>query len=213
VSIVDREILNNGLARSLERGDFLILIAVDEPHKQLRRTVAYLNSHADFSIYLVEIGYYRTPEGTRQIISPRILDIQRKTSRHASTSSFEEIMGETGRPEIEMWKLLQALADRCELQILEKPTSRELATTDRIHLVSFAPKFGHVYFHLSRMMKAGMTDQAREMREQLAEIAGQPVSQRQPAVKVKALLDHWDRFENEILPRYVEWRKQAHAAT
>ena len=209
---VDREVFNAGLSRSLERGSFLILIAVDEPHKQLRHTVAYLNSHADLSIYLVEIGHYRSPDGTRQIISPRILDTQRKSTGRPRSSSFDEIMADVGQTEIEVWSRLQALAEQLGLEVIEKPTTRVLAVAEDVTVVTFSPRWRHVGFELSTMVEVGMTEQAEKMRELLGEIVGHTVSKKHPSVETGALLDHWDKFE-QIVPRYIEWRQQAHDMT
>lgn len=73
-SDVDGEVFWDGLEQSLARGDFTILVVVDQPHDQLRRSVSYVNRHADFEIYLVEVGFYRSPDGMHEILAPRILD-------------------------------------------------------------------------------------------------------------------------------------------
>jgi hypothetical protein len=72
---LDLEAFSAGLADSLRLGRFRILIVVDEPHQQLRRSVAYVNRHADFEIYLVEVGFYQSEDGRHQVLAPRILDV------------------------------------------------------------------------------------------------------------------------------------------
>lgn len=78
---VDAVAFWDGLERSLARGDFTILVVVDEPHQQLRRSVTYVNSHADFELCLVEVDFYRSDDGTREVLAPRILDTAAKTTR------------------------------------------------------------------------------------------------------------------------------------
>jgi hypothetical protein len=84
---VDTTVFWEGLERSLARGDFTILVVVDEPHTQLRRSVSYVNSHADFELYLVEVGFYRSPDGTHEVLSPRILDAARTPPPPGGTPS------------------------------------------------------------------------------------------------------------------------------
>jgi hypothetical protein len=84
---VDEESFWSGLEASLARGDFRILIVVDEPHPQLRRSVAYVNRHADFELYLVEVGYFRSDDGSHEILSPRILDIPDRKPVRGSTGA------------------------------------------------------------------------------------------------------------------------------
>ncbi|MGH8925037.1 MAG: hypothetical protein ACRDWA_10430 [Acidimicrobiia bacterium] len=74
-SDVEPDDFSAGLKENLETGRFRILIVVGEPHPQLKRSVSYVNGHADFEIYLVEVGFYRSEDGFHEIIAPRILDI------------------------------------------------------------------------------------------------------------------------------------------
>ena len=123
---VDPEGFLSGLGRSLEIGDFRILIVMDEPHPQLRRSVSYINRHADFEVYLVEVGFFRSDEG-HQILNPRILDpIARSLGpdrgrRSWSLDEFKDIVGRNPTIAAPMSELI------AELERLQHQGAIELA--------------------------------------------------------------------------------------
>jgi hypothetical protein len=73
---LDAEAFTTSVEQCLSRGSFRIFIVVDESHPQLRRSVGYVNRHSDFDIYLVEVGFHRSPDGTHEVLVPRILDAE-----------------------------------------------------------------------------------------------------------------------------------------
>lgn len=200
--------LEANLARYLEEGDFVMFIVVDEPHKQLRKTVSYVNNHADFDIHLVEVGYFRSSDG-HEVISPRILDASVTPSgpKGSSSKTFAEIM-ETASEEVrEVDRRLVDLAERNDFEVRMTRATRQIRTKDGIQLLGFPPTFEQVGLTLATMRRQGMDEEADEIQAALQAISSREVTDLEPSVSCADLLAHWDQFETEILPRYVEYRR------
>jgi len=86
---IDGESFVENLEGVLREGNFRILIVVDEAHPQLRRSVAYINRHATFALYLVEVEVYRSGDGIHEILHPKMLDVTTDAKRRATVSRID----------------------------------------------------------------------------------------------------------------------------
>lgn len=197
--------IEEGLARYLESGEFAVFIVVDEPHPQLRRTVSYVNSHADFDIYLVEVGYFRSEDG-QEAISPRILDTSTRRKRSQRRPTFDDALAEADEDVRQVDSRLAELAEKYDLELEQTTGSRRMQTKRRTQLLSLSPRWRNVQFSLSALRDNGMASEADEIADGLGTLTDDNISPRSPTVNCGDLLASWTMFETEVFPKYLQYR-------
>jgi hypothetical protein len=88
-SEVDDDEFLSTLESALAEGSFRILIAVDEVHPQLRKSVAYIHNHAAFDLFVVEIAVFRSEDGEHEVLQPRLLDYSPAVTRRSGGTRFD----------------------------------------------------------------------------------------------------------------------------
>ncbi len=88
-SEVDDDEFLSTLESALAEGSFRILIAVDEVHPQLRKSVAYIHNHAAFDLFVVEIAVFRSEDGEHEVLQPRLLDYSPAVARRSGGTRFD----------------------------------------------------------------------------------------------------------------------------
>ena len=195
-----------GLERSLNSGGFRILIVVDEAHSQLRRSVAYVNRHADFEIYLVEVGFHRSEDGAHEILVPRFLDVDatQPTARSRSGRTtrdwdldayFEQIKAKYPYAEEPIRRLLVRLDDLEEQGLIEldfgggQHGSRIVRLPEVGKAVLWVRASGSVQFPRYPLRDLGYSDgEVTAYMAQIAEVSGVPASKYESAQEPQVVL-------------------------
>jgi hypothetical protein len=106
--------------------------------------------------------------------------------------------------------MIQELAASEGMETTTSKTARQLRVSWGTAFQLYAPA-GRVEFCIQPLRNAGLDEEANRLLAQLQELAGHDMTDAYPNVDATALVEHWDRFLSEFLPKYLEISGKARA--
>ena len=133
----------DGVASSLARGDFMLIIAGDGIRHGVQSIINFLENtaHMRFTLALLEVGVYRHPESDLKVIQPRVL---------AKTETIEKTYNASAQPIEHADELEESVtADwRIHYQRYWEHLLSQLQLDDPSQPIAKPTKLGNIYFIL-----------------------------------------------------------------
>lgn len=203
------------VADNLGVGKLRLLFVADEIPETLRRIIEFLNEQlVQCEVLGLEVRQFRS--GIHRVLVPTVVgqtSQARTVKQSARVETFDELLEGSSPALKEVQDALTALAQQHGWVITTSKAARQyrLGSGATLLQLNAAPRDGTVQMMLGPVYDAGRSEEALGLRKGLAAIAGHAVSDRNPRLEAQTILDHWDRWAGEWLPRYVSARSQADA--
>lgn len=194
---------------NLRAGNIRLVFLADVIPDELRRIVEFLNEQmARAEVIALEVKQY-VADGLRTLV-PRVIGrttAAERTKRATAKPTYEEYL-ETASPAVKETKR------RLETMDVVDSTRRTRAgmsfyTEDGIQILHFYPGFGTVDISVGSIREAGL-DEWQEIWRSFSELAGRELSEQYLGVPCEQLIEKWERFELDLIPRYLEIKREAY---
>lgn len=190
-SEIDEDEFLSNLETVLAEGNFRILIVVDEVHPQLRKSVAYVNGHASFDLYIVEVAVFRSADGVHEILQPRMLDAGPASRPRSASPRFDRTPEDFVQEAIErdpdaepaIRQLYEGLVDLQRRGLIQLDTGSGATASLKVQVggtqksIVWVWAAGNVTFPRYPLPQIGITDdQVQAWIEKIAMASGAPPS-------------------------------------
>jgi hypothetical protein len=197
---------------NLRSGRLRLMVVADEIPSELQAIIEFLNGQMDRTEVLgVEIRQYVGED--RQTLVPRVIGLTAAAKTAKSTGdprSYEERLEDSSETVVRLDAMIQELAASEGMETTTSKTARQLRVSWGTAFQLYAPA-GRVEFCIQPLRNAGLDEEANRLLAQLQELAGHDMTDAYPNVDATALVEHWDRFLSEFLPKYLEISGKARA--
>lgn len=133
----------DGVASSLARGDFMLIIAGDGIRHGVQSIINFLENtaHMRFTLALLEVGVYRHPESDLKVIQPRVL---------AKTETIEKVYSTPELPREQAGELDDSVSPDWRLRYKHywEQLLSNLQLDDPSQPIAKPTKLGNIYFSL-----------------------------------------------------------------
>lgn len=201
------EVLDRAWQRA-QAGDIQALIVVDEMSTTLTRLVEFVNGHATFELLALKLE--TTSFDGKRLFIPTL--VGRTVSRKRSNLPGGDVLSliSAAPPEVQaLWERLKELVASKGWAFEMAAKSVKVVDQDGDFVVRLWPTYRSLELILSSIRASGMDEQADAVHLELSQIVGKTLSVKNPSPQAKALLPVWPAFCQEILPGYIEARKES----
>jgi len=192
---------------NLRAGRLRMLFVADVIPESLRRIIEFLNEQmTQCEVLGIEIRQY-VADG-HQVLAPTVIgqtSESRRLKGRGDTRTFDELLAASSDAVRTIESRLTALADERGWLVTTTRVGRHYRLPNNSTLVQLFPADfgGGLQFVLEGVSDAGLTEQAAALQAELGQLAGKPVKDRRPWVKIEPILEKWDQFAEHWLPAYA----------
>jgi hypothetical protein len=203
------------VADNLSVGKLRLLFVADEIPETLRRIIEFLNEQlVQCEVLGLEVRQFRS--GTHRVLVPTVVgqtSQARTVKGSGKVDTFDELLEESAPAVRQVESALGTLAERRGWRISTSKAARQyrLATGPTLFQLNLGRGRGTVQMALGAVFDAGRSQEAEALRAGLTAMAGRVVTARNPWLDAQTILDHWDEWVGQWLPRYVSARSQVAA--
>lgn len=133
---------------------------------------------------------------------------EQSTSDQADERTLSELLEEADEDVWRLHELLAAVADDVGAMVEDAARGRHYRPASGRYGISLQPQYRNVHFWLASFHDRGELEAYEGFRTVLRGIhpSGKELSPKHPGVPVTALLDNWERVEQELVRPYLEGR-------
>lgn len=190
---------------NLRRGRLRLVILADSIPRELQRIIEFLNERMpDTEVLAMEVQQFLG--GGQQTLVPRIVGnttvAQRVKATHTS-ADFATLLAESSVPARQLHDRLLTWVQLHGGTAVPAAKSISFKLSGR-QVVRFYPMDGVLELGLIEMRKLGLEAEADQMHAELrALFPGRNLTKQYPTLPAEGLLEHWDVFIGDVLPRFM----------
>lgn len=198
---------------NLRAGRVRMVFVADVIPQELQRIVEFLNEQMSPAEVLgVEVKQF-VAEGLRTLV-PKVIGMTataRDTKGTVPKRSFEQLLADADPAAQEFDRRLAALVERLGLVTRQTPAARQVYTRQGVFLFHFYPGWSSLEFTMQRIRASAPKGEVEAIVAGLEAVAGKKLTEKHPYLPCSAVLESWESFERDVLPRYIAAREAAEA--
>lgn len=200
---------------NLAAGRIRMVFLADEIPSELQRIIEFLNEQmARAEVIGVEVRQY--VGGGRRTLVPRVVGATARAQQVKRTGPkrlYDDLISAAPEYVLEVEAKMRDWAERMGFSLPKKPTALGVESPSGSALMQLYPGPGWelVEMYLSNARERGLQEEAEWIQERTSALLGRKVTAKSPNLPCRILCAHWDEFEREVLPKYVELTEKATA--